>query len=180
MRTSPVLCLVVLLLAPAIASAGLITNGGFEAGNFSGWTQFGNTGATSVSSGGHSGSYQANFGPVGSMGGISQTIATTGGSSYVVDFWLAPSFGTPNQFQFIWDGNVLLDLVNAEGFGWTHYVYGVTASTASTTVAFGFRQDPGWWRFDDAEVTDAVPEPATIGLVAAALLGLVALRRKTA
>jgi hypothetical protein len=180
MRLSTVLCLVVLLLAPAIASAGLITNGGFETGDFTGWTQFGNTGATGVGSGGHSGSYQGDFGAVGSMGGISQTLATTPGASYVADFWLANDGGTPNEFQFIWDGSTVQDLVNSGSFGWTHYVYGVTASTASTTVAFSFRQDPAWWHFDDADVNSAVPEPATIGLVAAALLGLGLLRRKTA
>ena len=66
------------------ASANLIVNGGFETGNFSGWTQTGNTlndGVTGTFQGvaPASGSYQAYFGAVNSQGGIEQTIATTVG-----------------------------------------------------------------------------------------------------
>ena len=60
------------------ASANLVVNGGFETGNFSGWTQTGNTGFGGVECPGagfvEEGSCDAFFGPVGSVGGISQTV----------------------------------------------------------------------------------------------------------
>jgi hypothetical protein len=182
MRLSTVFCLVALLLAPAVASAGLI-NGGFETRDFTGWTQSGDTGFTGVGSGAHSGLYAAVFGPTGSLGYISQTLVTTPGASYVVDYWLSAGGGGANQFQFIWGGIVLQNLLNLGAPGYTHYSYNVTALSASTTISFGFYYPSDFWYFDDAAVNDAsngVPEPATIGLVAAALLGLVALRRRAA
>ena len=183
MRISTVLCLVAFLLAPAIASAGFITNGGFETGNLSGWTQSGDTSFTGVDSNAHSGSYGASFGPASALGFISQTLVTNPGASYNVDFWLSNGPGNQNRFQFIWDGNLVVNLGNVDAFSYMHYLYTLTASTASTTVSFGFYDSPDYFHFDDADVNDApngVPEPATIGLVAAALLGLVALRRRAA
>ena len=44
------LCAVLLIAFACHASANLVTNGGFETGDFTGWTQSGNTGFTSVSS----------------------------------------------------------------------------------------------------------------------------------
>ena len=36
--------LLLAVAAPAASAGELVTNGGFETGSFSGWTQFGNTG----------------------------------------------------------------------------------------------------------------------------------------
>jgi hypothetical protein len=64
------------------AHAVLVTNDGLETGDFTGWTQSGNTSFTSVDLGlGHSGSYGAKFGPAG-IGTISQNIITTPGQTY--------------------------------------------------------------------------------------------------
>jgi autotransporter-associated beta strand protein len=83
---------VVFLAHPA--KANLITNGGFETGDFTGWTQSGNTGHTGVDSTffhipPHSGAHHAYFGPVGDHGFITQILATTPGRSYTINFWLA-------------------------------------------------------------------------------------------
>ena len=59
------------------ASANLITNDGFETGDFTGWTQSGNTGDMSVCPGcGHSGNYGARLAAVGSEGFITQSLTT--------------------------------------------------------------------------------------------------------
>ena len=72
------------------ARANLITNGGFETGDFSGWTVRGRDNDVVGSVPfipPHSGNFQALFG-VGSNS-ITQNVATKPGSSYVIDFWLA-------------------------------------------------------------------------------------------
>ena len=168
-----------LLLSGAAQADGLVTNGGFETGDFTGWTQFGNTGFSGVDDNNpHSGSFAAFFGPVGSLGGISQAIATNPGGQYAVDFWLANEGGTPSEFVFNWDGGVAeTDLVNPGAFGYTHFTYNLTATLPSTLISFSFRQDPAFLFLDDVRV---VPEPTTLALLGLGLAGLGFARRKNA
>ena len=56
-----------LLFATPAAAQELVTNGGFETGSFSGFTQFGSTGFDFVSAGGASGSFGASFGSSSSL-----------------------------------------------------------------------------------------------------------------
>src|SRR5713226_6733032 len=89
-----------LLASTNLARANLITNPGFETGDFSGWIQFGNVGFTGVDGGlPHSGSFAAFLGPVGSLGFLSQTLATTPGIRYDLRFFLLSDGGLPNEFQ---------------------------------------------------------------------------------
>ncbi len=162
------LCGLVLALAllPGVANASLIVNGGFETGNFSGWTQSGNLGFTSVSNNlslyVHSGSFGASFGPIGSLGYIEQTIATTAGGTYQLSFWLRNLSGSPvNQFVALWDGATVTSLTNSAAFGFTQFTYNLVAVDSSTVVKFGFQHDPNFFGFDDVSL-NAVPVPTGV------------------
>lgn len=177
------LCVCAVLMAGSLGLAGPITltNPGFETGDFTGWTRSGNLGATSVnSSGPHSGTYQAALGPVGSLGYIAQDIATTAGSAYDVTFYLYGS-GTPNQLDLYWDGGLAASWVNVSIPSWTIFGWSnLVASSGSTELKFGFRNDPSYLHLDDIAVdeTGAVPEPSTLWLCGAGALLLLARRRK--
>lgn len=138
-------------------SAQMLQNGGFESGNFSGWTQSGNTAYTSVTTSSsyvHSGSYGAEFGPNSTPGYISQTVATVPGQTYLLSCWMdIPSSGTPNLFTISWGGNLVYGLTNySKALAWTNLQFLVTAKSTSTVVQFGFRNDPNYTGFDDASL----------------------------
>lgn len=172
-------------LATAPASAAIVVNGGFETGSFSGWTETGNTGFSSVSLDApvpQSGTYGASFGPFGTKGGISQTLATVAGTTYILDFWLQAEPGasgdvTPNSFEAKWNAATVTSLSNSPAFNYTHLTFNVAATSASTVLEFAFRDDPAFWDLDNVSVT-AVPEPETWALIGLGLAVLAARRRR--
>jgi hypothetical protein len=146
-------------------SASLLVNGGFETGNFMGWTLSGNTGSTGVDGGlPHSGNYAAYLGPVGSEGFLAQTFATTPGGTYTLDYWLEHDGGTPSSFRALIDGvNVAGSvLTNPPAFGYTEYTFTFTATGSTTELKFGFREDPTYFHLDDVSVYPG-PGPGAAG-----------------
>lgn len=178
-------CLAAVALIASVAANAVpheVSNGGFETGDFTDWTQFGDTSFSGVDTfAPHSGTYAAFFGPVGFPGGIFQTIETTPGRDYTIDFWLmneadVSGSATPNFFSFNWDGGAAeFTLTDAPASGYTHYSFLLPATSTSTDLRFSFEHGPAFWDLDDVSTT--VPEPGSLALVTLAG-GLVALARR--
>jgi len=152
-----------------------IINGGFETGNFMGWTQSGNTGATGVSTATvHSGQYSAYLGPVGSEGFLAQIFPTTAGATYILDYWLQHDGGSPSSFHAMINGVDIPGsvLMNPAAFGYREYTFTFTAAGSQTELKFGFREDPTYFHLDDVSVNPmgAPGGPGRGGQIRAALL----------
>jgi hypothetical protein len=167
MRFQRSLTLLLLFLAcsgQARATAGFVINGGFETGDFTGWTQSGNTDDSGVTTGiAHSGSYAAFFGPAETLGFLSQELATTAGATYALNFYLQSDGLMPNEFQATF-GGTKIDLTNLAPFAYTSETILLTASSSATLLQFGFRDDSGDLFLDDVSVSAVVPEPSSIML----------------
>jgi uncharacterized repeat protein (TIGR03803 family) len=146
---------------------GLVQNGGFETGDMTGWAYSGannnaidifvDNGSQSLISP-HSGNYLAALGPIGSLGYISQTLATSAGAPYLLSFWLdSPDGAIPNQFLVSWNGTNLYNQTNLPALGWTNMQFQVAASGTSTVLEFGAQNDNSYFGLDDVSVSSLQP-----------------------
>jgi hypothetical protein len=146
----------------------LLQNGGFETGDFSFWTLNGDGGNYNFVDNGtfitpHSGNYAAALGEAGFLAYLSQSIPTFDGQSYLLSLWVdSPKISgtiTPNEFSVSWNGGTIFDQTNVGKIGWTNLQFIVTATSSSTVLQFGFRDDPYYLGLDDITVTP-IPVPA--------------------
>lgn len=145
----------------ATTSSPLVVNGGFEAGDFTGWTVTGDPAAVTDESGlVHAGVYGAMLGQVGFLGYLTQAVPTTAGSNYVVSLWLKNFGGSPNEFNVTWNGATVWDGANMAPCQWTNVQVLVAGASRSSTLQLGFRQDPSAFGLDDVTVT-GTPEQAS-------------------
>ena len=181
--------------APA-ARANLVLNGGFETGDFTDWTVSGNVFDAQVPIYSSIGSTAANgaYAPVFNSGDrapnatLSQTFATVAGTRYIEAFDYGS--GTNGGFQSITasvtDGSTVLASIDQVGtvaniFVTTTFTF--VADSNSTTIKFV--DDSGNFTFSNDGFLDnvsinAVPEPASVALLAVGLAGLVVLKRSRA
>lgn len=189
------------ILSSSAASAAIITNGGFETGNFSGWTV--NTGAATpypqvvigynqptgyptgafgepIPAAPGGGNYGAYFVSDTSIQSISQSISLLAGTSYTVSFDIyAPKNGQKNPFdaelQSTTDGN-LSPVFTAKtlGTGWVHYSANFIADAGP--YSFSLNYHPLGTTAADFVVDNiniaAVPEPATWGMMIIGFAGI--------
>ena len=182
-------CLFGLLVSNAHAQ-NLVVNGGFESGNFSGWTVSDGSLTTAGNDQPHSGSFEARLGNRG-LSTLSQSIATVVGTIYTVDLFVARqgllAGGEASSFSGSFAGTTFLTLnaltlpLNSP---YREFSATITATSTNSLLAFNYIDQPSYTLVDDVSVTGpivrAVPEPETYALMMFGLgtIGLISRRRK--
>lgn len=162
----------------AMAGPNLLTNGGFESGDFSGWTVAIDPAFSGVDHpAAHSGGYGAYFGDFGTPGAVSQSFATIAGTGYTIDLWLRSDGLVPNSFQVLWGGTPVYTATNVGSFAYTEILIDRLATSALTTLELRVRNDNGFLELDDVSVS-AVPEPSSLALLGIGVFVLAELRRR--
>jgi hypothetical protein len=175
----------------------LIANCGFETGDSSNWVLLNSPSGSNqgISTDAHTGNYAWTFSGTNPTAPnwdiIYQVFGTSSGDTYNVTFWEESDGHIPNLF-FAGDeispfttGNSQIVLSNQPAHGYKQYQFTFAANSAFSLVYFG-GWDPetqsggGVQTFDDVVVTDIthVPEPLTLSLFGAGLVGAAALRRR--
>lgn len=147
----------------------LVVNGGFESGDFTGWTLAGDTVVgrviyDEVASKSaypltvHSGTYGAFLGDD-KVATLSQTLATQPGHSYYLSLWLDnPQSGSGQSFSVNWNTNVAVAspvyaIASPPAFTWTNLTFILTATASSTVLQFAAQNTPNYFGMDDVSVT---------------------------
>jgi hypothetical protein len=146
----------------------LVQNGGFETGDFTGWTLAGNTtvftpfgttvynaveNLTNYPMVVHSGNFGAFLGDV-QLATLSQALATIPGEQYLLSFWLDdPTNGGLQQFQVDWNGSNIYSITDPPAFLWTNLQFIVTAANLDTLLQFGAENDLAYFGLDDVRLT---------------------------
>lgn len=164
----------VLLGGAGPARGDYLVNGGFQTGDFTGWSVSG-PGPFVLPGLGYTGDNGAVLSTLGSPVTLSQTVTTPTGAPLDLTFYLAGDGTTPNTLQVSFGGNVLLDQTDLPGQAYTAYTFAVTPTSTSSVLQFSFQDDDGFFTLSDVGLSGvaAVPEPGSLDLLVlgAVLLG---------
>ena len=158
------------------ASQSIVQNGGFETGDFTGWTLMGDaaigpTVCNAVAADGelsnfpqvaHTGYFGAFLRQIGYAATLSQTLVTITGQQYLVSYWLLnPEAYSVETFDVSWNGASVTNLAleNPPAFDWTNFQFVVTAADTNCTLQFAAESDVSGFALDDVSVT---PVPLAI------------------
>ena len=149
----------------------LVQNCGFETGNLTGWTVDPDFAYLVFNGVGYGGGYGLVFDGIGSTFPLSQTLNTSDGTTYSISFLLYGNDVYPDEISLSWSGIQIFDLVNIPP-GWQQYTFTETATSDSTELSFGLRDDNTADVLDEISVTPTgVPEPSSLAVLGASLLG---------
>ena len=171
MKVTSVLAAVsVCLLAASSAPAqpNLVLNSGFETGSLALW-QAGTGNPTVVAGNAHSGTYALELGQSTSDASVLQNL-TLSAVPYVVDFWAENTGVHTGHLTVSLDGVLVAYFTPTVGTTYNEYAFTVTP-TSSGALSFSWARGGGSnpLYLDDVSVAQ-VPEPATMTMIAGALL----------
>ena len=175
----------------------LVTNGGFETGDFTGWTVTGTATSSAFASEFYgvdtmdaaSGTYGAYLGSEFSTLTLSQSLAVQPAHYYTVSFSLAqlsaPQTGFTNSFQVLMGGQTVFSETNAPVSAYTNFSFTTSTSPSAATsqmLQLVSENDLGFFSLDNVSLSTgaATPEPASLLLIAPALAFFALRRRKIA
>ena len=133
-----------------VVAGNLVANCGFETGDFTGWTQGGDTSFSSATNCGHSGTFCAHMGPTAYNGTLTQSLSTTGTCS--LSFWVNNT-SEPSRFSVEWNAKTvaIFDPVPSMAYNQIN-VSGLPGGGGTSFLTFTFYNPPDWVNLDDIVV----------------------------